>query len=122
MVFMDENIMRKYTGNKYFYIIDANKMLGYGKNMDVFALFLIAKLHRSIWICRCKNLNENTPVGDQYIEYVYKKSIKRTLVLEKQRLTLIDFQAIYMKNEALCDIKRDVIYFFFVIVMVLLLL
>ena len=39
--------MRKYLGNKHFYLNDSNRILGYGNNINAFALFLIAKLSGS---------------------------------------------------------------------------
>ena len=53
-----ENILRKYTGNRYLFLNDSNNILGYGENMNNLSLFLTAKLHRTIWVIRCHNLSE----------------------------------------------------------------
>ena len=52
-----ENVLRKYKGNKHFCLNDSNRILGCGKQIGTLSLILIAKLHRTIWISRCHNIN-----------------------------------------------------------------
>ena len=106
-----ENIMRKYLGNKHFYLNDSNRILGYGNNINAFALFLIAKLHRTIWVNRCHNLSLKSPVTENELLISYQKNLKRILILEQQRLSKNDFINMYTKNRALCYLEEMKIIF-----------
>ena len=106
-----ENIMRKYLGNKHCYLNDSNRILGYGNNINAFALFLIAKLHRTIWVNRCHNLSLKSPVTENELLISYQKNLKRILILEQQRLSKNDFINMYTKNRALCYLEETKIIF-----------
>lgn len=102
-----ENVLRKHTGEKNFYLNDSNRILGYGKDIDGFSLFMIGKLNRTIWVTRCHNLTQKEPVKDTELLSTYKRNIKRIVLLEQKRLHKMDFMANFTKNNALCQLIGD---------------
>ena len=108
-----EYVLRKYKGNKHFYLNDSNKILGYGKQIDNICLFLIAKLHRTIWNSRCRNLPAINPVSDKKLLKLFQHKLKRMILLEKQRLNDDDFVELFCKNQALCHMIGEKVVFSF---------
>ena len=106
-----ENTLRKYKGYKHFYLLDSNTILGYGKHIDDIALFLIAKLHRTVWVTRCKQLIETSPIRDSVLLNMYKN--ERIIVLENKRLSPNDFIKIFTRNKALCYLYENSVTFSF---------
>ena len=111
-IFM-ENIPRKYKGKIHFSLNDSNRILGYGKNIGNIALWLIAKLHKTIWVTRCNHLEENNPVKAADLKTKYQRNLKYQLRLEQNRLLNDEFMSIYGKRNALCSIQGHDIKFQF---------
>ena len=79
-----ENVIRKYKNNRFFCLNDSSRILGYGRNICAMTLFLIAKLHRTIWVSRCHNLKEKYSVKEITILKAYQTNLKRVITLEKR--------------------------------------
>ena len=108
-----ENLLKKYTGNRFFYLNDTSRILGC--NMDEIALILLGRLHRVIWISRCNIISsENT---DTLIDFnildTYKRNLKGLILMEYKRLNEYDFESIYAKNQALCSVRENKVRFKF---------
>ena len=108
-----EKLLGKYEGDKYYYLNDSNKLLGYGKQLKFFSLFIIAKVLRTIWVSRCKHLSEPKPIRSEDLCTNFKQALRRTVSYEKQRLPKHDFLKWYTKNNALCKISNGQIIFCF---------
>ena len=52
-----ENLIRKYTSNMLFCLDDVKRILGVELENQV-CIFLVARLHRTIWSLRCKTVND----------------------------------------------------------------
>ena len=76
--------------------------------MDDIALFLIAKLHRTIWVTRCKHLIETSPDNiDSVLLNMYKNNLKQIIVLENKRLSPNDFIKIFTRMKAKCYLHEN---------------
>ena len=86
-----ENIVRIYTGVRFFYVNDNNKVLGYGNQLTDVPMYLIAKLVNTIWRTRCMFLSEDVNKDDTRLITSYKNNLKHSLKLEKHRFSEYEF-------------------------------
>ena len=99
-----ERTLRRFTGNRYFYLNDSNKILGY--NLDLVPSVLVTKLLCQIWNARCKlAFNDYSSDSDIDIIFQFKRGLKYFLLSEKIRLGDDAFQMIYAKNNVLCSVE-----------------
>ena len=105
-----ERLLRKYTGNKHYYLNDSNRILGY--NLEPVQAIVVAKLLRLIWNIRCKKVfNGYSRPAEIDIISQLKKSLKYFLRMEKTRLSPESFETIYTRNNALCFTVNDDVNF-----------
>ena len=103
--FFIEGLIRKYSGDKYFFLNDGNRILGH--HMKPVESLLIVKMLKEIWNVRCKlAFNSYHSRSDIDIIYQYKINLKNFLVMEKNRLRNDVFQLHHMKNRALCIVDE----------------
>ena len=100
-----EGLVRKYSGEKHFFLNDSNRILGH--HMKPVESLLIVKMLKEIWNVRCKlAFNSYHSRSDIDIIYQYKINLKNFLVMEKNRLRNDVFQLHHMKNRALCIVDE----------------
>ena len=95
-----EGLLRKYTGNKYLYLTDLNRILGY--QLRLVQSVVVVKMLRQIWNVRCKLVfNSHWCPTDLDIIHGYERSLRTFLLLEHKRMCHETFKACYTINKAL---------------------
>ena len=105
-----EHLLRKYSGNKHFYLNDTNRILGY-KLKPVQAI-IVVKMLRQIWNIRCKKVFDNySRPAEIDIITQFRKSLKHFICMEKSRMKSNSFELCYTRNNALCYIHNNELKF-----------
>ena len=100
-----ENLLRKLSGNKHYYLNDTQRILG--DNLNYVESVIMAKVLRQIWITRCQITFDEIP-NNATINIIpnFKRSLKDFLYSEHKRLRPETFKALYCKNKTLCIIDE----------------
>ena len=99
-----EGLVRKYSGEKHFFLNDSNRILGH--HMKPVESLLIVKMLREMWNLHGKlAFNSSYSQSDIDIIYQYKINLKKFL-MEKNRLRDNVFKQHFTKNKALCIVDE----------------
>ena len=105
-----EQVLRKLSGNRHFFLNDSNRILGY--NLEPVYSVIVCKMLRQIWKIRCDVVFDSV-LNDVNITVLFQRSLKWFLSMEKSRLGKESFNAIYGKKRALCTCQDNEIQYFF---------
>ena len=79
-IFIEMLLKKKYHNNKFIFINDCYRILGYGRYMDDIGLFLTGNMLKTIWYTRCQlstSDNNDTRGVTEIIIDKFKGSLKK---------------------------------------------
>ena len=106
-----ESLLKKYSGNKQFYLNDCARILG--EKLNSVHTLLVGKMIKEIWLFRCKIIFDKVSNKDYKVIMKYKNNLKQFLTFERHRLTKETFTNLYAKNNAMCTLRMGKIAFNF---------